>query len=87
MLQEAARQEISRDIQMSESEFSNALSAENFVAIRTIYGGPSPIETKSALAEQREAAEKDRQWHSKASRLLSDAETNLRESIDKVLKR
>ena len=86
MLQEAARQEISRDIQMSESEFSNALSAENFVAIRTIYGGPSPIETKSALAEQREAAEQDKQWHYEASRLLSDAETNLRESIDKVLK-
>jgi argininosuccinate lyase len=86
MLQEAARQESNRDIKMSETEFLNALSAENFVAVRTIYGGPSPIETKSALLEQREAAKKDTQWHSNASRLLSDAETNLKESIDNVLK-
>lgn len=85
MLEEAARQELGRDIGITESEFSTALSAENFVAIRTVYGGSSPVETKSALAEQREAQELGRMWHKRVLSLLDEAEKNLRQNIRNVV--
>jgi len=86
MLQNAARQEIGRDFEMSENEFSSALSAENFVAVRTIYGGPAPQETQLALAEQRDAEARDKKWHLDNSSLLYAAEEKLTVEIDRVLK-
>ncbi|MFK7865526.1 MAG: argininosuccinate lyase [Pseudohongiellaceae bacterium] len=85
MLQTAARQELDRDLEMLESEFTNSLSAENFVAVRTIYGGPSPVETKLALAEQKKAEAQGQEWLRNARQLLNDAEDNLQTTIDHVL--
>lgn len=86
MLQDAASQELGRHIEMSEAEFSNSLSAENFVAVRTIYGGPSPVETKSALAEQERLAVQGQDWINKTSQLLISAEKDLNKNIDLILK-
>ena len=46
----------------------------------------NPELEEASVIELHAAAKKDTQWHSNASRLLSDAETNLKESIEKVLK-
>ena len=73
MLQDAAHKEISRELSLTESELSEALSAENFVAIRTIYGGPAPRETKAALEEQRDFESNDLKWISAARNLLQNA--------------
>ena len=86
MLQTAARQQLSRDIEMSESEFSTALSAENFVAVRTIYGGPSPVETKSALTEQRQAEARDKEWRLTTVQRVAGSKSKLNQAVDGVLK-
>jgi argininosuccinate lyase len=85
MLQQAAKQELSRGLELSHQEFVNALSAENFVAVRTIYGGPAPTETQSALAEQRQAEQANTEWLQRARTGLSDARRNLENTIRVVL--
>ena len=62
ILQAAAKEKIGRSLDLSASELEEALSAENFVRIRNIYGGPAPDETKKALAEQREVQSKNNAW-------------------------
>jgi argininosuccinate lyase len=62
ILQAAAKEKIGRSLDLSASELEEALSAENFVRIRNIYGGPAPDETKKALAEQREVQSKNKAW-------------------------
>jgi hypothetical protein len=85
MLQQAAKQELNRGLELSHQEFEDALSAENFVAVRTIYGGPAPTETQSALAEQRQAEHCNAEWLQRARTGLSDARLNLENTIRVVL--
>jgi argininosuccinate lyase len=62
ILQAAAKEKTGRSLDLSANELEEALSAENFVRIRNIYGGPAPDETKKALAEQREVQSKNNAW-------------------------
>jgi argininosuccinate lyase len=62
-----------------------ALSAENFVRIRTIYGGPAPDETKEALEEQREAQTGNNAWLLERRGNLKRAKENLDAQIKLAL--
>src|SRR6476620_5677004 len=42
ILQNAAQEVLGREIEMTETELAYTLSPENFVRIRTIYGGTAP---------------------------------------------
>lgn len=85
MLQNAAHKEIGHELGLTEDDLKNALSAENFVAIRTIYGGPAPSETKAALADQRVREEKDKSWYETARDLLNAAELKRTELIKNII--
>lgn len=77
ILQSVARDVIGRDLEMSADELAAAVSPENFVAIRTIYGGTAPSETRRALAVERESELIDETWYSDRTEALAKAADTL----------
>lgn len=78
ILQNAAREILGREISLTEEETTAALSAENFVNIRTIYGGTAPSETRRALSVEREKQVFDNKWLDEKTTFLRTAEENLK---------
>ena len=62
MLQAAAKSRIGRGLKMTNEELAVSLSAENFVRVRDIIGGPAPATTRAALKDQLSHDEVDRKW-------------------------
>jgi len=85
ILQTAAKEVLGYEISMSEAELAKTLSPENFVAIRTIYGGTAPEETRRALGVEREYESADKQWFSEKKEFLENASTNLDKIVDEIL--
>jgi argininosuccinate lyase len=81
ILQTAASEVIGRRLILSEEELKKAVSAENFVSVRTIYGGTAPEETRRALAVEREREAKDDQWLRETLSKLAAAEKNLQKIV------
>jgi len=81
MLQEAAGSRIGRPLAMTAEELQLTLSAENFVTIRTVYGGPAPNETRSALDEQLTIESADDDWRAATDSNLDAAQQLLRDTI------
>jgi argininosuccinate lyase len=77
ILQQAAEARTGNPLSITADELESALSAENFVNIRTIYGGPAPDETRSAMTEQREAETTDIAWSKAAKGHLERSEKML----------
>ncbi len=81
ILQSVAREVIGRDLDMSADELAAAVSPENFVAIRTIYGGTAPSETRRALAVDRENETVDEKWYSDRTEALAKAAETLEMTV------
>ena len=85
VLQESCRQTIGREIAMTPDELKITLSPENFVAIRTVFGGTAPVETRRALGVERGFDEEDETWYAQAATRLSEASRNLIREVDAIL--
>ena len=85
ILQAAAREVIGREISMTADESKAAMSAENFVNIRTIYGGTAPEETRRALAVEREFESADENWFKDKTEYLNQAAGKLSQIVDRIL--
>ena len=81
MLQQASQESIGRVLSMTADELALALSAENFVSVRTVHGGPAPGETRDALDQQREAERADTDWLINARDRLQQANRTLEEAV------
>ncbi len=86
ILQTAAKEVLGREISMTEAELAETLSPENFVNIRTIYGGTAPSETRRALLVEREYEAADEVWFTEKTELLENASENLTRIVDEYLK-
>ncbi len=86
ILQNSAKEVLGHELSMTAEETQKALSAENFVAIRTIYGGTAPDETRRALSVERERESSDEEWFSATVKNLDDANANLQKTVDSYLK-
>jgi argininosuccinate lyase len=84
MLQSAVA-EAGKQLAMSEDETRAALSAHNFVNVRTIHGGPAPEETRRALAELEHIADDTRAWVFKTVASLERSAKLLEEAVDSRL--
>lgn len=74
-MQSAAEELLGHELSMTEAEMDAAVSPENFVKVRTVYGGPAPEETLRALTAEREAAAADVDWlHARKAGLAVAAE-------------
>lgn len=85
ILQTAAREIIGRELSMTAEETVAAMSAENFVGIRTIFGGPAPEETRRALSVERESEKLDENWFAEKTSGLESSAANLRNIVDGFL--
>lgn len=86
ILQDAARGIIGRPLSMSAEELQKALSAENFVSVRNIYGGPAPSETRDALEQLGSAARVDANWLVNARASLQHADRVLVDAVESALR-
>lgn len=82
ILQKSANEVIGRDLHMTEDELNAAVSPENFVNIRSIYGGTAPSETKRALGVEREFEVEDDAWFVE----VTDGLKLARENLDRAVK-
>jgi argininosuccinate lyase len=85
ILQTAAREILGHELSLSAADLQQTLSPENFVSIRTIYGGPAPEETRRALNVEREFSETDEQWFAEKTAFLDNSIQNLNRIVDKYL--
>lgn len=70
------------ELSLTASDLEQSLSPENFVNVRTVYGGPAPAETRSALAEQAAAQATDHEWQVEARDRLAGAADRLDAAVD-----
>ncbi len=77
ILQIAANEAIGYDLSLTVEELEQAVSPENFVNIRTIYGGTAPSETRRALGVEREAEAADDEWYIERMSGIRTASENL----------
>jgi argininosuccinate lyase len=87
MLQSAALEVVGNELTLSPDELTASLSAENFVAIRTIHGGPAPVETRRAHAEEKALAEASEQWLAGKNRHLDSAAQKMADEVKSALGR
>jgi argininosuccinate lyase len=87
ILQTAAREILGREISLTAAELEQTLSPENFVAVRTIYGGTAPVETRRALAVERQAEAEDESWFAAKSNFLAAAADNLDRIVNEKTRR
>ncbi len=64
---------------------NETLSPENFVNVRTIYGGTAPSETRRALGVEREHENVDNSWYKEKTEFLENASDNLTKIVDDIL--
>jgi len=87
ILQTVSREVLGREIAMSERELAETLSPENFVSIRTIYGGTAPSETKRALNVEREHELTDEDWFQNSTAFIENAQIKLRNVVGKTIEK
>lgn len=85
LLQNSCNEVLGHDISMTEAELKETLSPENFVNVRTIYGGTAPAETRRALSVERERETTDEHWFSETNKKLENASENLILIVDKII--
>lgn len=78
MLQTAANEAVGHELSMTPKDFDKAVSPENFVNVRTIYGGTAPSETRRALDVEREAEIADDAWFTVRTNALEIAAAKLK---------
>lgn len=83
ILQRSAKDILGSDLNLTEEELMAAVSPENFVSIRTIYGGTAPSETRRALAVELEYAIDDDAWYVSTTDGLKIA----RENLDRIVRK
>lgn len=83
LLQKCAEEELGHPLLLTEFEIEAALSPENFVAVRTVYGGTAPTETRRALAVEREFEGSDDDWLQMVNGRLDTAARGLSELVEK----
>lgn len=81
-LQSAAKKVAGRELSMSADDLAAALSAENFVNVRTIHGGPAPKTTREALARHREKEKAAAEWIGATKSKLRERLQNRTDAID-----
>ncbi|MDQ2746427.1 MAG: argininosuccinate lyase [Acidobacteriota bacterium] len=85
ILQSAAIEATGHKLSLSAEETAQAMSAENFVNIRKIYGGTAPEETRRALTVERESEQADEQWLVEKTEFLEQADKNLKKVVDEFI--
>ena len=82
ILQSASAEVHGKPLSLTEEQLIQALSADNFVNIRKIYGGTAPDETRRALVEHRERETCDESWFVSVNESISQARAKLESLVE-----
>ncbi len=85
LLQNVAKEVIGRELDFTEEELKQTLTAEYFVSIRTIYGGSAPNETKRALSVENDLEVVNKNWFAGKKSELQNAGQNLQQIVSKII--
>ena len=81
ILQAAAKTVTGSHLSLTAADVEQALSAEHFVTIRSIYGGPAPGETRQALAEQQQTESTGAAWRENVEEHLAGSVRRLEDAV------
>lgn len=84
ILQNACREVLGREIEMTAERLREVISAANFVSVRTVYGGPAPSETKRAVSAERVSEQENIDWYENATTRLDSAKTLLQKEVESL---
>ena len=87
ILQSSAKEVLGKELSLTEGELAASVSPENFVKIRSIYGGTAPDETRRALSVEREREVEDDTWFVHSTDGLKIARENLDHLVKKLASR
>ena len=87
LLREAADDVAGRELSISADELEQALSADNFVAVRTIHGGPATDETRRACTAERQLAAECERWLRDRRDQLDGAAKSLNVAVHEAMSR
>jgi len=76
---------LGKPIDLEAAEIEKALDPINFVNVRTITGGPAPVETERMLENRITGLNKDQELLSEHVEKLKNAKINLNEMVDKII--
>jgi argininosuccinate lyase len=68
---------LNKGLKISEEDFYATLRPQHFIAIRTIFGGPSAETMKESLEQSKEFAKEAMEWLNEKERAIIDAEIQL----------
>jgi len=81
-LQGAASEILGHELSLTSEQLVLALSADNFVNVRTVYGGTAPDETRRALSVHRIEQSLDESWLAEKSQAIQNARANLASIVE-----
>jgi argininosuccinate lyase len=84
-MQSAATEVIGHELSLTAEELAAAVSPENFVRVRTVYGGTAPDETRRALEVERGYAASDQEWFIQQRSWIDNAAAGLKQKVDEML--
>ena len=85
VLQAAAQEVMGRPLSLTREQAERALTAEHFVSIRMVYGGPAPQEVKRAHDVEESRARRDDEWFHEKTAALATAEAELYSIVDRIV--
>ena len=80
----ASREPCGEPVQLSDEVLADLLSAQRFVAVRQMHGGPAPEETRRAHSEASRGLDRDVGWLDDRRTQLAAAAMRLREDSDRL---
>lgn len=80
-LQASARQVIGRTLSICESDLETTLSAEHFVRVRSVHGGPAPATVAAALSAEQASKVADDEWLAGVRSRLAERERRMDEAV------
>lgn len=81
LVNEQANDILKKDLTISEKNFNTALNPENFVNVRTIFGGPSPETMKASIMKSKTVAKELMGWLNDKERSILTAELQLKNCV------
>jgi len=85
LLQTVSQEIIGHPVGLTPDELRKALDPENFVAVRGILGGPAPVETRRAVARERQQEQDDEEWYRARATHLENYPQRLRKAVQSFI--
>lgn len=85
ILRREAESVLNRPLRLTDAEIEEAISPDNFVNVRKIFGGPAPVETQRALSVEFQRNDEVREWFRSTQKFLETGAQKLENAVKESL--